>query len=370
MRAVLVAFLALALAMLVLAGGVEGSSVRAGDLRKRRKASLALRAAAHQKKTRAHGDELDEELDSSEDMDEGEAGEVDAATEDLDTQESEAESDPSIDEKLEMAGEKNWVVPNMKPLGFFKKAAGIEPNMTKYENTFPPTMIPRGGFALRSKKPETPKHEDLPQFKPPTVSHGQLQEIKAAEKQEEEAELRGTDVRDANELQESQARAACSFMGNTMDLARRIRAEEEAAKDGATNQGLVKLVNMVCPLLKFEYSYLMRCKDCAKMAARIAKLYDPSFDQKMFPGLQDPNRCDKDKWAIRNFAIEAALHSSNLFFGVDFCDEASETETDDEDAPESTAEDADADAQDEPSDADSDEATSTEQTGMEPVEEE
>ena len=41
---------------------------------------------------------------------------------------------------------------------------------------------------------------------------------------------------------------------------------------------------------------------------------------KVFPGKKHPDRCDKEKWGTKNFVLEAAMSSPNIFFGVDFCE--------------------------------------------------
>lgn len=352
------------LLLAVFAAAASASAVREGKvhaLRQRGQAAAAAKTARKRRARRARrarrsrsdpndmGVEMADEdalnsLSAEEEEQQQQQDSEDSAVamrEEADAAEHGGETDGAIEEKLEKAGEKSWVVPHMKPLGYFKKAAGIEPNMTKYENTFEPTMIPRGGFALRAKKPEEPKEDEIPQYQPPTVTHGKLQELKEQERREEEAEIRGTDVMDGEQLKASQVGPACQLMEQTLAMGRHVRAEEAAAKDGATRQGLVQLIKLMCPVLKYEYSFLMRCKSCEKMAARIAKLYDPKFDHKMFPGLQHPDRCDKDKWAIRNFAIEAAMTDPNLFFGVDFCNQDAAVE---EDAQEGDAAEGDADA--------------------------
>merc|ERR1711871_1459123 len=101
-------------------------------------------------------------------------------------------------------------------------------------------------------------------------------------------------------------------------------------KDGASpRKALVDIVNMVCPVLKFQFSYLFRCTKCSVMASRISKFYDPGFDTKVFPGRAHPEKGDKENWPTKNFALEAALTDVNLFFGVDFCGDAAEAEATD-----------------------------------------
>ena len=69
-------------------------------------------------------------------------------------------------------------------------------------------------------------------------------------------------------------------MTNALELTRAARAEEEAAK--GEGKALVDIVKMVCPSLKFHYSFVMRCKQCEKMVARLEKFYVPEFDTKVF----------------------------------------------------------------------------------------
>ena len=108
-------------------------------------------------------------------------------------------------------------------------------------------------------------------------------------------------------------------METYLKLARKIRKEEELAKDGKTRQGLVKFVNLVCPVLKSSYSFILRCTSCERMAKRIEMFYG-DYDMKVFPGKKHPDRCDKEKWGTKNFVLEAAMSSPNIFFGVDFCE--------------------------------------------------
>ena len=57
------------------------------------------------------------------------------------------------------------------------------------------------------------------------------------------------------------------------------------------------------------------------MAKRIEMFYG-DYDMKVFPGKKHPDRCDKEKWGTKNFVLEAALSSPNIFFGVDFCEKS------------------------------------------------
>ena len=50
------------------------------------------------------------------------------------------------------------------------------------------------------------------------------------------------------------------------------------------------------------------------------EMFYGDFDMKVFPGKKHPDRCDKEKWGTKNFVLEAALSSPNIFFGVDFCE--------------------------------------------------
>merc|ERR1719240_1544028 len=100
-------------------------------------------------------------------------------------------------------------------------------------------------------------------------------------------------------------------MENALALARAAREEEAAMKEPVPpeKKALVDIVKLVCPALKYKYSFVMRCKTCTEMVARLEKFYDPQFDTKVFPGLEHPEACDQSKWPTKNFALQAALSS-------------------------------------------------------------
>lgn len=231
-------------------------------------------------------------------------------------------------------GEKNWAKPNMKPRGFFQERAGVSAdgiNQTVLDTTFVPTMIPQDGFKISSMPPKADNHTELPPFQPPTVGHGELRVLRQKEDHAEDAEVEGDIHMKEEELQATQKEGACAMMENALTLARGAREEEAAMKVPASDQkALVDIVKMICPVLKYKYSFVMRCKKCADMVARLEKFYDPKFDTKVFPGLEHPEACDQSKWSTKNFALQAALTSPNLFFGIDFCiSEADAEEADD-----------------------------------------
>lgn len=207
-----------------------------------------------------------------------------------------------LDDKFAEQGEKDWHVPSMKPLGYFKKVAGIDGgmNQTVLDTTFKPTMIPLDGFKIRAAKPlEKNETDKVPPFTPPTVGHGELTKLRAKEDEAEDAEVEGDLMMKTEELQAVQAEGACGMMTQALALAKAAREEEEAS--GGEGKVLVDMVNMVCPVLKFHYSFVMRCKVCSEMAARLQKFYAPEFDSKTFPGLEHPDKCDQSKWPTKNF---------------------------------------------------------------------
>ena len=223
-----------------------------------------------------------------------------------------------------------WGKPNMVPTGYFHDAAGekvlVNNKLTANSSdipTYKPFMIPIDGFKKRAQG--LPKPSGL--YKPKKmVEHGKLREMKA-----EEAASENTDEEDEAALREKAAKVrseqqgpACGDMEKYLELARSVRKEEELAGDGKTRKGLVNLVKMVCPVLKSEYGFIFRCTSCDRMTKRLELFYG-DYDQKAFPGKKHPSRCDKSKWPLKNFVLEAALSSPNVFFGVDFC-EASEKE--------------------------------------------
>lgn len=218
-----------------------------------------------------------------------------------------------------------WVKPAMVDQGHFKKAAGIDESVilnNKKVNSsqvpkVKPMMIPHGGFKIRAMG--LPKPSGL--YKPERmVSHGELAKMAAEDSADpEKAEALKEAREKAAKLRTKQQGPACADMDTYLKLARKVRKEEELAKDGKTRKSLVKFVNLVCPVLKSSYSFIMRCSSCEKMAKRIEMFYG-DFDMKVFPGKKHPDRCDKDKWGTKNFVLEAALSSPNIFFGVDFCE--------------------------------------------------
>ena len=276
--------------------GQVGTAARAAD-----------QAHAHAHASVKSADPLAEE-DAEEDAEDG-YGEGGDAGEDSDdgygdeaADGGEAADGDELDDKFAEQGEKDWHVPSMKPLGYFKKVAGIDGgmNQTVLDTTFKPTMIPHDGFKIRAAKPlEKNETDKVPPFTPPTVGHGELTKLRAKEDEAEDAEVEGDLMMKTEELQAVQAESACAMMTQALALAKAAREEEEAT--AGEGKVLVDLVNMVCPVLKFHYSFVMRCKVCSEMAARLEKFYAPEFDSKTFPGLEHPDKCDQSKWPTKNF---------------------------------------------------------------------
>ena len=264
--------------------------------------------------------------------------------EQLDASEEDGYGESDTDIAAAKKGERNWAKPNMEPLGYFKKRAGLTSdglNQTVLETTYVPTMIPQDGFKISSAK--LPKDgvnkTEVAKFQPPMVGHGELRALRQKEDHAEDAEVEGDINKKENELRRSQSEGACAMMENALSLARAAR-DEEAAMENSEGKVLVDIVKMVCPALKYRYSYVMRCKKCSDMVSRLEKFYDRQFDTKTFPGLSHPDKCDHEKWPLKNFALEAALSSPNLFFGVDFCARAEDEEMDTEEASEDVADSA------------------------------
>lgn len=219
-----------------------------------------------------------------------------------------------------------WVKPAMVAVGHFKKSAGVAEavvlnnKVTTNASAVPkvkPMMIPHGGFKIRAQG--LPKPSGL--YKPEKmVSHGELAKLAASENEDPEKAEELKELREkAAKIRSKQEGPACTDMDTYLKLARKLRKEEELAKDGKTRKSLVKFVNLVCPVLKSSYTFIMRCTSCEKMAKRMEMFYG-DFDMKVFPGKKHPDRCDKEKWGTKNFVLEAALSSPNIFFGVDFCE--------------------------------------------------
>jgi len=256
----------------------------------------------------------EESKEGSDDTESGDSGYGDAE-EVMEEKEKEdgAATGAAFDEKFAGKGEKHWVVPNMKPNGFFKGEAGLTPdgrNKTILENTFKPTMIPTDGFAIRASEPleKNVTTTDLATgVVPKTVQHGELKKMRASEDIAEDEEVEGELKMKEDALVQSQSAGACGLMENALQMARAARSEEEAAKVEGS-QALVDVVKMICPALKYQYSFIMRCKQCEKMISRIESFYAPAFDTKVFPGLAHPDKCDKEKWPMKNYGVL-------LFFG-------------------------------------------------------
>ena len=148
-------------------------------------------------------------------------------------------------------------------------------------------MIPQDGFKISSMPPKEQNHTELPPFQPPMVGHGELRTLRKKEDHAEEAEVEGDIHLKEEQLQNTQAEGACAMMENALALARAAR-EEEAAMKVPEGKALVDLVKFLCPVLKYKYSFVMRCKTCSEMVARLEKFYAPEFDTKVFPGLEHP----------------------------------------------------------------------------------
>ena len=236
------------------------------------------------------------------------------------------EKDPNEKKNIANAIINGWVQPAMVPVGHFKKSAGQEEpvvlnnKVTTNASAVPkvkPMMIPHGGFKIRAKG--LPKPSGL--YKPEKmVEHGVLAKLAEEERKDPEKDDEIKELREkAAKVRSKQEGPACQDMETYLQLARKIRKEEELAKDGKTRQGLIKFVNLVCPVLKSSYSFILRCTSCERMAKRIEMFYG-DYDMKVFPGKKHPDRCDKEKWGTKNFVLEAAMSSPNIFFGVDFCE--------------------------------------------------
>ena len=102
------------------------------------------------------------------------------------------------------------------------------------------------------------------------VEHGVLAKLAEEERKDPEKDDEIKELREkAAKVRSKQEGPACQDMETYLQLARKIRKEEELAKDGKTRQGLVKFVNLVCPVLKSSYSFILRCTSCERMAKRI-----------------------------------------------------------------------------------------------------
>lgn len=214
-----------------------------------------------------------------------------------------------------------WGKPVMVEAGHFKKNAEkvlVDGKLVQNSSLVPkevPMMIPHGGFKLRAAG--FPKPSGM--YKPEKmVEHGKLREMKQNEEEEGDEEAAEARKVKAAAVRTEQEGPACEEMSNYLELAKKARAEEELAKDGKTRKALVGLVKLVCPVLKSAYSFIFRCTSCDRMAKRIESFYG-DYDMKVFPGKAHPSRCDHSKWPTKNFVLEAALSSPNIFFGVDFC---------------------------------------------------
>ena len=182
-------------------------------------------------------------------------------------------------------------------------------------------MIPTDGFAIRAAKPLEKNETAVSPYKPKTVPHGELANEKKMAEDAENSEVEKDIKSKEAEITNQQRSGACGLMNNALALARAVRSEEEAAKgDG---HALVNIVKTICPALKYQYSYIMRCKKCDKMEARLEKFYEKGFDTKVFPGLAHPDKCDKGNWPTKNFGtffivfvILCNIHTFNYLFHI------------------------------------------------------
>ena len=315
----------LKLALLGIASVSAATTLRGHEsaLTHQHKASLALHTTLHEEPTEeesGYGDEatasdtinkLDDQSTPDDDDEESGYGDDDAtggdesnqATGKVDHDKAISDDSTQFEFKFAKKGEKHWHVPAMKEIGYFKGQAGMTKdgiNKTLLENTFAPTMIPTDGFAIRAATPlEKVNDTKLSPFVPKTVTHGELVKMRLSEDVAENSEVEGELKKKEAALSQQQTQGACALMDAALLMARAARAEEEAAK--GEGQALVDIVKTICPALKYQYSFIMRCKKCATMSERLAKFYEPGFDTKVFPGLEHPNKCDTEKWPTKNF---------------------------------------------------------------------
>ena len=103
-------------------------------------------------------------------------------------------------------------------------------------------------------------------------------------------------------------------------MARFVYEVESNTADGIDKSGeaIVKLLDLMCPLVKSHYPDANKDMECAKLSEAVKKFYDPLFVGQTKTLKQ---RCMNAPGHKVNFALLAALVGPKTLFGATFCED-------------------------------------------------
>ncbi len=180
-------------------------------------------------------------------------------------------------------------------------------------DTYHPALVPPGTFnGTLHKLLQEPLKNPL-QEKPNMVPPGHFANV--ARKEAELKALAGP----VKDLAAQQA-GTCKILDKVVTMARFVYEVESNTADGIdkSGQAIVKLLELMCPLIKTHYPNANEGMECAKLTDAVRKFYDPLFVGQTKTAKQ---RCMNAPGHKVNFALLAALVGPKTLFGATFCED-------------------------------------------------
>ncbi len=180
-------------------------------------------------------------------------------------------------------------------------------------DTYHPALVPPGTFngTLHKLLKEPLKNPLLE--RPNMVPPGHFAHVA-----KKEAELKAL----AGGVQNLPAQQAgtCKILDKIVTMARFVYEVESNTADGIDKSGeaIVKLLDLMCPLVKSHYPDANKDMECAKLSEAVKKFYDPLFVGQTKTLKQ---RCMNAPGHKVNFALLAALVGPKTLFGATFCED-------------------------------------------------
>jgi len=179
--------------------------------------------------------------------------------------------------------------------------------------TYHPALVAPGTFnGTLHKLLQEPLKNPL-QEKPNMVPPGHFANV--AKKEAELKALAGG----VKDLAAQQA-GTCKILDKIVTMARFVYEVESNTADGIDKSGeaIVKLLELMCPLVKSHYPNANEGMECAKLTQAVKKFYDPVFVGQTKTRKQ---RCMNAPGHKVNFALLAALVGPKTLFGATFCED-------------------------------------------------
>merc|ERR1712072_1280883 len=207
--------------------------------------------------------------------------------------------------------------PRMVERGHFAHNVYLNKLATKAKegkgDTYHPALVPPGTFnGTLHKLLQEPLKNPL-QEKPNMVPPGHFANVAM-----KEAELRAM-AGGAQNLPEQQV-GTCKMLDKIVTMARFVYEVESNTADGIdkSGQAIVKLLELMCPLVKTHYPDATKEMQCAKLSEAVKKFYDPAFVGQTKTRKQ---RCMNAPGHKVSFALLAALVGPKTLFGAQFCED-------------------------------------------------